>query len=117
MFSEDTKDPSPVSSAYFRGGKWEVGGQWLASPRDEGPLPAPNPVGSTMDLGDPTYTGDTKGLSTCTWGVGCAGSTEGWRTAGWEGPGSCVTGTVVAAFVCVGQRREMRGLFYYGRPQ
>lgn len=46
-----------------------------------------------------TCTGEAKGLLTSTWGDGCAGSTEGWRTAGWEGPGSCVTGTVVAAFV------------------
>ena len=45
-----------------------------------------------------------------TWGVGWVGSTEGWRTAGCEGPGICVTGTVVAAFVCVKQRsREVSG--------
>ena len=43
-----------------------------------------------------------------TWGVGWVGSTEGWRTAGCEGPGICVTGTVVAAFVCVRQREAGR---------
>ena len=47
-------------------------------------------------------------LVNSTWGVGCVGSTEGWRTAGCEGPGSCVTGTVVAAFVCMGQIRGGR---------
>lgn len=42
-------------------------------------------------------------LVNSTWGVGWVGSTEGWRTAGCEGPGICETGTVVAAFVCMGQ--------------
>lgn len=41
-------------------------------------------------------------------GVGWVGSTEGWRTAGCEGPGSWVTGTVVAAFVYMGQIKGMR---------
>ena len=43
-----------------------------------------------------------------TWGVGWVGSTEGWRTAGCEAPGICETGTVVAAFVCVGQSGRRR---------
>lgn len=57
MLSEDTKDASPVSSAYFRGGEWKsdaIG--WLQRhsqpPQGQRSFAAPNPTGSTMDLGD-----------------------------------------------------------------
>lgn len=53
MLSEDTKDASPVSSAYFRGGSGRVGSKEIHKPpQGQRSFAAPNPTGSTMDLGD-----------------------------------------------------------------
>lgn len=57
MLSEDTKDASPVCSAYFRGGNGRVTPQVGSKdihkpPQGQRSFAAPNPTGSTMDLGD-----------------------------------------------------------------